>query len=166
MFENRTISRWDRYAVPGSWTVHSFSSVRRRKAVGFVDSKSVGSRIGNTSAAPAKKSIFYLKITQTAVVGKPTKFINLGARTCNHYSGDTPVLSWRWRLSQPMNLSDTGQAAVIQSPDSRASYSAPGLRRVTPEAAKEMLLRHSDVNDPEVKSMLECIEQLQNPKGS
>jgi hypothetical protein len=65
-----------------------------------------------------------------------------------------------------MKLSETGQAAAIQSTDSRSSYSAPTLTCMTPEAAREMLLRHSDANDPEIKFMLECIEQLQNPKGS
>jgi hypothetical protein len=65
-----------------------------------------------------------------------------------------------------MKLGETGQSAAIQSTDSRSPYSAPALRCVTPEAAKEILLRHSDENDPEIKFMLECIEQLQNLKGS
>lgn len=65
-----------------------------------------------------------------------------------------------------MNLTDTGQVAAVQSTDSRRSYSAPRLKCVTPEAAREILLRHSDANDPEIKFMLAGIEQLQTPKGS
>ena len=45
-------------------------------------------------------------------------------------------------------------------------YTPPGLRCISPEAATEMLLRDSDVNDPEVKFMLQCIDRLQHPKGS
>jgi len=45
-------------------------------------------------------------------------------------------------------------------------YAAPGLRCISPEASREMLLEHSDVNDPEVKFMLQCIDRLQHPKGS
>jgi len=65
-----------------------------------------------------------------------------------------------------MNLSNPGHAAAIQSTDNRGAYCAPRLRCVTPKAAREMLLRHCDESDPEVKFMLECIEQLENPKGS
>ena len=46
------------------------------------------------------------------------------------------------------------------------SYSAPGLRRLTPDVAREMLLRHDEANDPEIKFMLDCIERLRDPKGS
>jgi hypothetical protein len=55
---------------------------------------------------------------------------------------------------------------LTESTGGRSSYSAPKLKVVTPEAARELLLRHSDENDPEIKFMLECIEQLQNPKDS
>ena len=40
------------------------------------------------------------------------------------------------------------------------------MRIITPETAREMLLRHSDPNDPEVKFMLDCIERLRYAKHS
>jgi hypothetical protein len=45
-------------------------------------------------------------------------------------------------------------------------YSAPELRRLTQDVAWEMLLRHDEANDPEIKFMLDCIERLRDPKGS
>jgi len=46
------------------------------------------------------------------------------------------------------------------------SYSAPELRRLTPDVAREMLLLHDEADDPEIKFMLDCIERLRYPKGS
>lgn len=65
-----------------------------------------------------------------------------------------------------MNLSKAGQSAAVQPDRQRGAYSAPTLKCVTPEAAKQMVLRNSDVNDPEVKFLLKCIENLQNLTGS
>lgn len=48
----------------------------------------------------------------------------------------------------------------------RKPYFAPGFKRLTPEAAKELLLRHADANDPEVQHMLDCIVELREEKGS
>jgi hypothetical protein len=45
----------------------------------------------------------------------------------------------------------------------RGSYSSPRFRSLSPADARELLLRHSDPNDAEIKFMLECIERL---KGS
>jgi hypothetical protein len=39
-------------------------------------------------------------------------------------------------------------------------YVAPNCRRVTPDEAKEWLLRRADPSDPEVRSMLESIEAI------
>ncbi len=50
--------------------------------------------------------------------------------------------------------------------EGRKPYVAPACRRLTPEAAKEMLLRRADTGDPEVLRMLECIEELQTKKRS
>ena len=48
----------------------------------------------------------------------------------------------------------------------RKPYVAPACRGLTPEEAKEMLLRHADTSNPEVRRMLECIEELQKKKSS
>ena len=50
--------------------------------------------------------------------------------------------------------------------EGRKSYVTPVCRRLTPETAKEMLLRRTDTGDPEVQRMLECIEELQMKKRS
>lgn len=49
---------------------------------------------------------------------------------------------------------------------SRTPYVVPACKRVTPEAAKELLLRHADTSDPEVQRMLKRIEELQKHNGS
>jgi len=46
------------------------------------------------------------------------------------------------------------------------SYLAPGLKRLSPEAAKDLLLRQGGADDPEVQQMLDCIDELQGEKGS
>lgn len=48
----------------------------------------------------------------------------------------------------------------------RKPYVAPACRRLTPEAAKEILLLHKDPNDPEVRHMLECIDEMQKKKSA
>ena len=46
------------------------------------------------------------------------------------------------------------------------SYVAPGLKPLSPEAAKGLLLRHADAGDPEVQQLLDCVDELQGEKGS
>lgn len=46
------------------------------------------------------------------------------------------------------------------------SYLAPGLKRLSPAAAKGLLLQHADAGDPEVQRMLDCVDELQGEKGS
>jgi len=55
----------------------------------------------------------------------------------------------------------SGQGMKVRKP-----YHAPGLKRLSPEAAKELLLRHADAGDPEVQHMLDCIGELLGEKGS
>jgi hypothetical protein len=50
--------------------------------------------------------------------------------------------------------------------EGRKPYVAPTCKRVTPDAAKELLLRHGDTGDPEVQHMLDRIEELQKHNGS
>lgn len=50
--------------------------------------------------------------------------------------------------------------------EGRKPYVTPVCRRLTPEAAKEKLLRRADTGDPEVQRVLECIEELQMKKRS
>ncbi len=45
----------------------------------------------------------------------------------------------------------------------RTPYSSPSVLRISSEAAKELILRNSDVNDPEVRFVLECIERSKDP---
>jgi len=64
---------------------------------------------------------------------------------------------------KPRNID---RSVTVNRADGCKPYSAPSLRCLTPEAAQEMLLRHSNIDHPAVKFMLECIERLQYPKGS
>jgi hypothetical protein len=45
-------------------------------------------------------------------------------------------------------------------------YIAPGLKRLSSAAAKDLLLQHADTGDPEVQHMLDCVDELQGEKGS
>ena len=65
-----------------------------------------------------------------------------------------------------MKSSNQHQSTNVREPGATKPYSVPGLRRVTPDAAREMLLRHADANNPETKFMLDCIERLRDAKGS
>ena len=67
-------------------------------------------------------------------------------------------------VQNEMKPSQNGNATRA-IPDSRRRYSSPGLRRLSPDAAKELLLRNSKVEDPEVRLMLELIEKLGDPIG-
>lgn len=46
------------------------------------------------------------------------------------------------------------------------SYLAPGLERLSPAAAKDLLLRNADAGDSEVQHLLDCVDKLQGEKGS
>jgi hypothetical protein len=48
----------------------------------------------------------------------------------------------------------------------RKAYLAPDVKRVSPAAAKNLLVQHTDAGDPEVQHMLDCIDELQGEKGS
>jgi hypothetical protein len=48
----------------------------------------------------------------------------------------------------------------------RKPYVAPACSPLPPEEAKRWLLSRADINDPEVRYMLECIEELQTRKSS
>ena len=60
-----------------------------------------------------------------------------------------------------MNSTDVDQSPRGAHREKRKPYIPPTCRRVTPEAAKEFLLREADLTDPEVTHMLQCIEELQ-----
>lgn len=49
---------------------------------------------------------------------------------------------------------------------SKLPYVAPAGKRMSPEAAKELLLHHDDAEDPEVQRMHECIEEINKHNGS
>jgi len=46
------------------------------------------------------------------------------------------------------------------------SYVAPGLKPLSPAAAKDLLLQHADAGDPEVQQIIDCVDELQGEKGS
>ena len=48
----------------------------------------------------------------------------------------------------------------------RKPYLAPGFKRLSPEAAKELLLRHADAGDRKVQHMLDCVDELLGENGS
>lgn len=43
-------------------------------------------------------------------------------------------------------------------------YTAPAIKRLTPDEAKQLLLQRADMSDPEVRHMLDCIEQLKGTR--
>lgn len=47
----------------------------------------------------------------------------------------------------------------------KKTYVAPAYQRLTPEQAKDLLLRRADIRDPDVMNMLQCIEDVQRQKG-
>ena len=65
-----------------------------------------------------------------------------------------------------MKISNPQQSTCVLEPRASKPYSAPGLKRVAPDAARKMLLRRAEANDPEVEFMLDCIERLRDLKGS
>lgn len=58
-----------------------------------------------------------------------------------------------------MNSSDLDRPALARI--ARKPYVAPKLKRLVAAEAKELLLRKTDLSDPEVKQMLRRIEALQ-----
>lgn len=58
-----------------------------------------------------------------------------------------------------------GPMTPVQARGERKPYVRPALRRLTPEAAKELLLQKGDLSDPEVRHMLQRIEELLNGSG-
>ena len=48
----------------------------------------------------------------------------------------------------------------------RKPYVAPRLQRISPDAAKDLLLPDADTNDPKLRQMIERIDQLHGAKGS
>jgi hypothetical protein len=49
--------------------------------------------------------------------------------------------------------------------DGRRPYFSLGMQRLSPEAAKDLLLRNSEVQDPEVSLVLELIERFKDAVG-
>jgi hypothetical protein len=62
-----------------------------------------------------------------------------------------------------MKPSETTGSTRVSPREHRGPYSSPRLKSLSPADARDLLLRHSDPNDAEIKFMLECIERL---KGS
>ena len=46
------------------------------------------------------------------------------------------------------------------------AYVAPSLKRLSPAAAKDLLLGNSVAHDPKVQQVLDCVDELQGEKGS
>lgn len=44
------------------------------------------------------------------------------------------------------------------------SYVAPGLKPLSPAAAKDLLLQHADAGDPEVQQIIDCVDELEERK--
>lgn len=64
---------------------------------------------------------------------------------------------------KPMTADQITAAADMKT---GKSYRTPGLKRLSPSAAKDLLLQHGDAGDPEVQQMLDCVDELQGEKGS
>jgi hypothetical protein len=45
-------------------------------------------------------------------------------------------------------------------------YVAPDLERLSPAAARNLLLQNADASDPELQQVLDCVDELQGEKGS
>jgi hypothetical protein len=65
-----------------------------------------------------------------------------------------------------MNSTDVSKSmASVQGSEGRKPYVALELKRLSPEAAKELLLRRADTKDPEVQHMLDRVAELQGKMG-
>jgi hypothetical protein len=65
-----------------------------------------------------------------------------------------------------MESTDVGKTINIEGKLEPKPYVAPGLQRLSPDAAKRLLLRDADTNDSELRQMLESNEQVDGAKGS
>lgn len=66
-----------------------------------------------------------------------------------------------------MDLANSAQPLATERQTGRGEpYVKPALRCLPPEAVKELLLRHADLNDPKVKQMLQSIEDLRKRNAS
>lgn len=61
-----------------------------------------------------------------------------------------------------MNRTEIHEPTKVHTLENRKPFSPPGARRLTPDAARELLLRNCDASDPEIKFILACIEKLQD----
>ncbi len=72
------------------------------------------------------------------------------------------------RFGEGTKLSMNPHVASLEKKSStkgKKPYIAPAYKRLTPDEAKQFLLRRADVNDPDVMNMLQCIEDLQKQNG-
>ena len=58
-------------------------------------------------------------------------------------------------------MHSTAGSQSVKAKKEHKPYVAPTYKRLTPEEAKDLLLRRADIDDPEVKPMLGCTEHLQ-----
>jgi hypothetical protein len=68
--------------------------------------------------------------------------------------------------SSDVHKSMTADPMTDQEMKVGAPYLAPGLKPLSPAAAKDLLLQHAEAGDPEVQHMLDCVDELQGEKGS
>jgi hypothetical protein len=64
-----------------------------------------------------------------------------------------------------MKLTEVQQLHITGTLEGRKAFSSPAAKLLSPDAAKELVLRNCDANDPEIKFMLECIERLRESSG-
>ena len=58
------------------------------------------------------------------------------------------------------------QSNSVRLSKPRKSYSAPGVKLLSPEEARKLLLERADPKDPEVLRLLARIEEVRGEKGS
>jgi hypothetical protein len=66
-----------------------------------------------------------------------------------------------------MEVNDQGKSRNARHPGlkARLPYSAPAFKRLSPDEAKDLILKRADAKDPQILRMLDCIDQLQGKKG-
>ena len=66
-----------------------------------------------------------------------------------------------------MESTDAGKKMNVgRTLKDRKPYVAPRLQRLSPDAAKGVLLRDADTNNSELRQILESMDQLDGAKGS
>lgn len=65
-----------------------------------------------------------------------------------------------------MQRTEIHQTTAGQSIEEQKAYSSPRLRCLSPEAARELLMQHCDTNDPGIKHLLDCVEQLKSKRAA